>query len=140
MLIAGAAFSQGSQPHVPFSELDPSKGYADEAEYLKAYQEINDRTESPADQHAKPADGQIEENPTKEDSPDADLLPVPTHKYINQLLIDCESETPTAEEEINSLFKKGFITPSLLKEYNITPNSKLHKKIMNMQKNTAKGK
>ena len=56
LFTVGIAFSQGSQPHVPFSKLDPSKGYANEAEYIKAHQEMNARTENPAtDQNIKPA-------------------------------------------------------------------------------------
>jgi len=56
ILTAASAFSQGTEPHVPFSELDPSKGYANEAEYIKAFQKMDARTESPAtDQNVKPS-------------------------------------------------------------------------------------
>ena len=60
LFTAGLTFSQDAQqPHVPFSELDPSKGYANEAEYIKAYQKMNARAKSSiADKNVNQADEQ----------------------------------------------------------------------------------
>jgi hypothetical protein len=139
------ALAQGSQPHVPFSELDPSKGYADEAEYIKAHQEMNARAEGQADQNVKPADDHqkknikegtppmvipLEDMVIKEDDGDAGN----EQSDLEQLVIAYEQGGAEIESKITHLIKEGLLTRNILSSNKVATESKLYKRVDDQQK------
>lgn len=100
---AASAFSQGTEPHVPFSELDPSKGYTNEAEYIKAVQEIDLKSNTqghntpPAAKQQKNVQAAGETNTNPENGQD-DPVNKGNKNSIKQEEPNEESETPSPKK------------------------------------------
>jgi hypothetical protein len=103
ILTAASAFSQGTEPHVPFSELDPSKNYANEAEYIKAVQEMGSKSNTqeqntpPAAKQQKNAQAAGETNTNPENRQD-DHINKGNKNSIKQEEPNEESETPSPKK------------------------------------------
>ena len=150
-----STFSQDSQPHVPFSELDPSKGFANEAEYIKSHQELNNGTADPTTQINTEANTEIKAKNEKQ------VLRMRKNEYgieeytdgsgWNVVAIIADKDTPLDadglayfssacennkinHQQITELITNGLLTMEILNAQGIDPNSKLYQKVSDHQK------
>ena len=127
LLIAGifpasTLLGQGTQPHVPFNELHPTKqaGYGDEASYIKAHQEMHQGSQTISSDHS--LKDRTDEYPSK--------------IYIKQLVNAYESGNKEIEPKIASLIQNRTLTPAVLAKHQVDTNSKLYQRVTHNQEIT----
>ena len=124
LLIAGifpanTLLGQGSQPHVPFNELHPTKkaGYGDEASYIKAHLEMHQGSQA------------ISSDYSLKDRTDE----YPSKIYIKQLVNAYETGNKEIEPKIAALIQNETLTPAVLAKHQVDTNSKLYKRVSHNQ-------
>jgi len=125
---ASTLLGQGTQPHVPFNELHPTKqaGYGDEAAYIKAHQEMQQDSNADAGSKAISSDQRLKDGDSK----------YPSKNYIDQLVNAYELGNKGIEPKIVALMNNGTLTPAVLAKHQVDTHSKLYKRVIHNQEIT----